>query len=273
MKFIEHMIYLTLYFTSIILDMFITNYSLNHTQQQNGSEILLSKYLLIFTKILFIFEMAFYSGFYFIKSIAFRLQILLCRGFSLLFVICLGIINEWNAEIILGIVVDCITIVFLALTMNEDNDVVFHLYNKRASTDYLEFKLYIVEELINTSKKVTLIWEFFYAMQDFFTKEELEFYTFHIINLAFLTIDYFVSKSHIKRENSFIFSYIVIASVWIFGLSTIIVLLCFYKVYRLILIYLLEVSYTLIVIFFLIRTNIIRKIKKRRIINGTSEVV
>ncbi|WUR03833.1 uncharacterized protein VNE69_06152 [Vairimorpha necatrix] len=274
MKFLEHVIYLTLYFSSLILDMLISKYALNHqhSHRRKDYETLLSKYLLTFTKFLFIMEMAFYSGFYFIKSMAFRLQILLCRGFSFLFVIFLGIINEFVPEIVIAIVVNCITIIFLVLTMNEDNQVVYHMYNKRAGIDYLKFKLYIVEEMISTSKKATLIFQTFLIMQDFFTNERHLFYVSHAINFVCLVIDYIVYNSKIDKEDVYIFSYILIITLWIFLFSYIIILLCFFKIYVLVLLYILESCYTLIVILFLIRINITRKIEKLNAFDGSYEV-
>ncbi|WUR03835.1 uncharacterized protein VNE69_06154 [Vairimorpha necatrix] len=274
MKYSKHIIYIGLYFANLFLDMSITKSALTQFRPCKNKEcrFLMSKYLLSLTKILLIMEIGFYSGFYFIRKITYRLQIMVCRCFSLIFVIFIGILIKDVTKIVISIILHCVTLIFLMLSMNQANDVLYHLYNKRAGVDFLEFKLYIIDEMINTGKKTSLICATFLIMRDICLHEQNELQLFHIFNFIGLVVDYFLCNSRIDRKNIYYFSYIILGVIWITGVSALILFLFFFNVISLIIVFLMEFCFTLIMVFFLIRLNITTQIKERNEINNSLQM-
>ncbi|WUR03830.1 uncharacterized protein VNE69_06149 [Vairimorpha necatrix] len=265
MKHLKYITYTILYFTSLILDVLITKSTLSNVNSFDSSKCVntISKYLLTFSKILFIMEIAFYSGFYYIKSLGYRTQIQLVRIFSLIFVIFIGFTCEYTTEVKLSIVVHCITLIFLVCTINQSSDKVYHLYNQRAGLDFLEINLYIIEEMIDTCKKASLIGIWVVVMQDLFSNERNQFYAFHLVKFVALAVDFILCSTKIEKEKIYHFSYIFIGTMWALGVTTIIILSFFHEIINLSLLLILECCYTLLVAFYLIRIKLINRIKNR----------
>lgn len=152
------------------------------------------QYMLVFTKLILIMDVFYFSSFYFSKTINTIIQIKVIKIISMIIWIYIGTRLGFSAGIIAYLSCKLFSYILLYLFQKEESHIAYHLYNLRVSLDLRIIKAYVVSKIVEALKSTAAVCAILLLLWDYVIISSDKYVLLFYVKNVFLLVDRILYK-------------------------------------------------------------------------------